>query len=59
MAKRRLSKQQHPWIATQQNWKLKDAEHELDESRSQIARVISHHGKQLYAETEEQSKIKS
>jgi len=38
--------------------KLKDDDLQLDESSSQVARVISHHGKQLYAETEDQRKIK-
>jgi ribosome biogenesis GTPase len=58
MAKRRLSKQQQRRIAMQQKNKLKDDNLQLDESSSQIARVISHHGKQLYAETEDQRKIK-
>ena len=58
MAKRRLSKQQQRRIAMQQKSKLKDDDLQLDESSSQIARVISHHGKQLYAETEDQRKIK-
>ena len=58
MAKRRLSKQQQRRIAMQQKNKLKDDDLQLDESSSQIARVISHHGKQLYAETEDQRKIK-
>lgn len=58
MAKRRLSKQQQRRIAMQQKNKLKDDDLQLDESSSQVARVISHHGKQLYAETEDQRKIK-
>ena len=58
MAKRRLSKQQQRRIATHQKNKLKDDDLQLDESSSQVARVISHHGKQLYAETEDQRKIK-
>ena len=58
MAKRRLSKQQQRRIAMQQKNKLKDDDLQLDESSTQLARVISHHGKQLYAETEDQQKIK-
>jgi len=58
MAKRRLSKQQQRRIAMLQKNKLKDDDLQLDESSSQVARVISHHGKQLYAETEDQRKIK-
>jgi len=58
MAKRRLSKQQQRRIAMLQKNKLKDDDLQLDESSSQLARVISHHGKQLYAETEDQRKIK-
>ena len=58
MAKRRLSKQQQRRIAMQQRNKLKDDDLQLDESSTQLARVISHHGKQLYAETEDRHKIK-
>ena len=58
MAKRRLSKQQQRRIATQQKNKLKDDDLKLDETSTQTARVISHHGKELYAETDDQRKIK-
>ncbi|MFV2003972.1 MAG: ribosome small subunit-dependent GTPase A [Gammaproteobacteria bacterium] len=58
MAKRRLSKQQQRRIASQQKNKIKDDDLQLDESSTQTARVISHHGRQLYAETENLEKIK-
>ena len=58
MAKRRLSKQQQRRIASQQKNKIKDDDLQLDESGTQTARVISHHGRQLYAETEKLEKIK-
>jgi len=58
MAKRRLSKQQQRRIASQQKNKLRDDELQLDESSTRTARVISHHGRQLYAETENLEKIK-
>ena len=58
MAKRKLSKQQQRRIATQQKNKIQDDKLQLDESSTQTARVISHHGRQLYAETEKLEKIK-
>ena len=58
MAKRRLSKQQQRRIASQQKNKIKDDDLQLDDSSTQTARVISHHGKQLYAETENMQRIK-
>lgn len=61
MAKRKLSKQQQRRIASQQKNKIKDdllADNrlQLDESSTQTARVISHHGRQLFAETEKPGK---
>lgn len=63
MAKRKLSKQQQRRIASQQKNKINDDQRQdnklcLDESSTQTARVISHHGRQLYAETENLEKIK-
>ena len=58
MAKRRLTKQQQRRIDSQQKNKIKDDELQLDESSTQTARVISHHGRQLYVETEDLEKIK-
>ena len=58
MAKRKLSKQQQRRIASQQENKIQDDKLQLDESSTQTARVISHHGRQLYAETENFEKIK-
>jgi ribosome biogenesis GTPase len=58
MAKRKLSKQQQRRIASQQKNKIQDDKLQLDESSTQTARVISHHGRQLYAETEKLEKIK-
>ena len=63
MAKRKLSKQQKRRIDSKQKGKIKDdltGENglQLDESSTQTARVISHHGRQLFAETEELKKIK-
>ena len=62
MAKRRLSKQQQRRIATLQKNKIKHDlrldRQEFDETSTQTARVISHHGRQLYAETEDHEKIK-
>ncbi len=63
MAKRKLSKQQQRRIASQQKNKIKDDllqdnNSSLDESSTQIARVISHHGRQLFAETENLETIK-
>ena len=57
MAKRKLSKQQQRRITSQQKNKIKqdllqDNSSPLDESSTQTARVISHHGRQLFAETE-------
>ena len=56
MAKRKLSKQQQRRIASQQQNKITDDNLRLDESSTQTARVISHHGRQLYAETENPDK---
>ncbi len=58
MAKRKLSKQQQRRITSQQNNKIKDDKLKLDESSTQTARVISHHGRQLFAETENSERIK-
>jgi len=63
MAKRRLSIQQKRRIDSKQKSKisddlLSDSRLQLDESSTQTARIISHHGRQLYAETEERKKIK-
>jgi len=68
MAKRKLSKQQQRRIADQQKNKIKNNKLQLnklqqnnvqlDDSSTQTARVISHHGRQLYAETEKLEKIK-
>ncbi len=57
MAKRRLSEQQKRRIQSKQKNKIRDDLDgdnglQLDESSTQTARVISHHGRQLYAETE-------
>jgi len=56
MAKRNLSKQQQRRITTQQKNKITDDDLKLDESSTQTARVISHHGRQLYAEAENPDK---
>ena len=63
MAKRKLSKQQQRRIASQQQNKIKndlllDNKSPLDESSTQTVRVISHHGRQLFAETKNLEKIK-
>ena len=58
MAKRRLSDQQKRRISTQQKNKIDDENLQLDETSTLTARVISHHGRQLFAETENQEKIK-
>jgi ribosome biogenesis GTPase len=58
MAKRRLSQQQQRRIASQQKTKIDDDELQLDASSTQTARVISHHGRQLYAETDSLEKVK-
>ena len=63
MAKRRLSKQQKRRIDSKQKSKihnglLSDDKLQLDESSTKTARVISHHGRQLFAETEQLKKIK-
>ena len=68
MAKRKLSKQQQRRIADQQKNKIKNNKLQinnsaqnnlqLDASSTQTARVISHHGRQLFAETEKLEKIK-
>lgn len=66
MAKRRLSKQQQRRIAENQKNKIKQellqnsitTTTTFNESNSQTARVISHHGRQLFAETKSLEKIK-
>ena len=63
MAKRKLSKQQQRRIASKQKSRITDNQQQvdelqLDETSTQTARVISHHGRQLYAETESLEKIK-
>ncbi len=62
MAKRKLSKQQQRRIASQQNSKIKNNQQrdalQTDETSTQTARVISHHGRQLFAETENNERIK-
>lgn len=58
MAKRKLSKQQQRRIATQQNDKINDDNLPFDETSTITARVISHHGRQLFAETDDREKIK-
>ncbi len=51
MAKRKLSKQQQRRITSTQKTKIEDVL-QLDESSSRVARVISHHGRELFAEVE-------
>lgn len=58
MAKRRLSKQQQRRIANQQKDKISDDDRQLDESNTQTVRVISHHGRQLFAESANGEKVK-
>jgi ribosome biogenesis GTPase len=63
MAKRRLSKQQQRRIASSQKNKihedlLKNDSSPLDDTSTQTARVISHHGRELYAEGEDLEIIK-
>jgi ribosome biogenesis GTPase len=63
MAKRKLSKQQQRRIASQQKNKINDDlrqedKLQIDESNTSTARVISHHGRQLLAETEDLKRIK-
>ena len=63
MAKRKLSKQQQRRIASKQKNTIIDNQQQADElnvddASTQTARVISHHGRQLYAETESLEKIK-
>jgi len=63
MAKRKLSKQQQRRIASKQKNHIDESHSpddklQLDESSTQTARVISHHGRQLYAETNDRRKIK-
>ena len=63
MAKRKLSKQQKRRIDSQQKNKIKNDQLQdngspLDESNTQTARVISHHGRQLFAESESLERIK-
>lgn len=50
MAKRRLSKQQQRRISDQQKNKLEN-DTSIDQSNTLTAHVISHHGRQLFAET--------
>lgn len=58
MAKRRLSKQQKRRIASNQQNRITDNDLQLDESSTMSARVISHHGKELFAETDDLQRIK-
>lgn len=61
MAKRKLSKQQKRRIDSLQKSRIKNEQQDnaaLDESSTLTARVISHHGRQLFVETEDLSKIK-
>jgi ribosome biogenesis GTPase len=63
MAKRRLSEQQKRRIQSKQKNRIidnqsDDSRLQLDESSTQTARVISHHGRQLFAETTDLKKIK-
>jgi len=68
MAKRRLSKQQQRRIASSQKQRIQEQrllknrgdeqDLELDESSSQTAIVVSHHGKALVAETEDRHRLK-
>jgi ribosome biogenesis GTPase / thiamine phosphate phosphatase len=63
MAKRRLSEQQKRRIQSKQNNRIRDDQPDdsrlqLDEPGTQTARIISHHGRQLFAETEDFKKIK-
>jgi len=58
MAKRKLSKQQKRRIESKQNERIKDDGLQLDESSTQTLRVVSHHGRQLFAETEDRKRIK-
>ena len=63
MAKRKLSRQQKRRIESLQKNKIKndqlqENESPLNESNTQTARVISHHGRQLFAETENLQRIK-
>jgi len=61
MAKRRLSKQQQRRIADNQKNRIKENQSDdfnADETNTQTARVISHHGRQLFAETESFERIK-
>ncbi|MCG6938912.1 MAG: ribosome small subunit-dependent GTPase A [Gammaproteobacteria bacterium] len=63
MAKRRLSKQQQRRIASLQKNKIKEnlqqeRTESLDEASTQTARVISHHGRELFAENDALETIK-
>ncbi len=63
MAKRRLSNQQQRRITENQKNKIKDDKLQdndfaTDNTNTLTARVISHHGRQLFAETESFEKIK-
>jgi len=61
MAKRKLSKQQKRRIDSQQRNKIKNEQQDnaaQDETNTLTARIISHHGRQLFAETEDLKKIK-
>jgi len=62
MAKRKLSKQQKRRIDSLQKSRIKNEQQDnvstLDEANTLTARVISHHGRQLYAETGDLTRIK-
>ncbi len=62
MAKRKLSKQQKRRIDSLQKSRIKNEKQDnvstLDEANTLTACVISHHGRQLYAETEDLTGIK-
>lgn len=58
MAKRKLSKQQQRRIADQQKNKITNNSLQFDNTNTITARVISHHGRQLFAETEDYKRIK-
>lgn len=58
MAKRKLSKQQQRRINSHQKNKIKEENLKIDESITKTGRVISHHGRQLFAEIDNHEKIK-
>lgn len=63
MAKRRLTRQQQRRINNQQQDRLKQDQYPLgetntDDTRSTTARVISHHGRELFAETDDGKRVK-